>query len=41
MKSETESKLIASHDQVLQTKSHETRIFANRKTQQMQTMSTI
>jgi hypothetical protein len=41
LKAETKSKLIASQDQVLQTKYHATRIFANRNTQQMLTMSTI
>ena len=41
LKAETESKLIASQDQVLQTKYHATRMFANRDTQQMLTMSTI
>jgi hypothetical protein len=43
LKAETESKLIASHDQVLQTKYHTTRIFVNRNrhTSRMQTMSTI
>jgi hypothetical protein len=41
LKAETESKITASQDQVLQTKYHATRIFANRNTQQMQTMLTI
>ena len=41
LKVEAERKLTASQDQVLQTKYHATRIYANRNAQQILTMSTI